>query len=91
MPTYDYACKECGHQWESMSRIADREEPTKAPCPECKAEGTVFICIGASNLMDPVRLNHKGKHKPTPEFSEQMKRIKTAYPNLRKGTVWQQE
>lgn len=32
MPTYDYACDNCGHEFEREQRITDK--PTKK-CPEC--------------------------------------------------------
>ena len=32
MPTYEYACKECGHAWEADQRIT--EEPLR-DCPKC--------------------------------------------------------
>ena len=33
MPTYDYVCQACGHEWELFQRIT--EDPVKT-CPECK-------------------------------------------------------
>jgi putative FmdB family regulatory protein len=33
MPTYEYACPSCGHQWEEFQRIT--ENPTE-DCPSCK-------------------------------------------------------
>ena len=35
MPTYDYACDACGHQFELFQSIT--EEP-KRKCPECKKQ-----------------------------------------------------
>jgi putative FmdB family regulatory protein len=32
MPTYDYACEACGHQWELEQRMS--EDPVKK-CPKC--------------------------------------------------------
>lgn len=32
MPTYDYGCENCGHQWELEQRIS--EDPVKK-CPKC--------------------------------------------------------
>jgi len=32
MPTYDYKCKHCGHEFEAFQSIAD--DPLKK-CPEC--------------------------------------------------------
>ena len=33
MPTYDYECDACGHEWEMFQRMV--EDPIKK-CPECK-------------------------------------------------------
>ncbi len=33
MPTYDYACDACGHEWDEFQSITAK--PTKK-CPECK-------------------------------------------------------
>jgi putative FmdB family regulatory protein len=35
MPTYEYACEKCGHEFERQQRIT--EEPVKT-CPKCKAK-----------------------------------------------------
>ena len=34
MPTYDYECKKCGHEFEVVSKRIS--EPRKKECPECK-------------------------------------------------------
>ena len=38
MPTYDYQCDACGHQWELFQRIT--EDPIRQ-CPECKKKKAV--------------------------------------------------
>ncbi|HWL87645.1 MAG TPA: zinc ribbon domain-containing protein [Polyangiaceae bacterium] len=35
MPTYEYACSSCNHQWEEFQRIS---EPASTVCPQCKQE-----------------------------------------------------
>lgn len=35
MPTYEYACEKCGHEFERQQRIT--EDPVKV-CPKCKAK-----------------------------------------------------
>lgn len=35
MPTYDYRCKKCGHEFETVQRIT--EEPL-TECPKCDGE-----------------------------------------------------
>ncbi|MFO7959131.1 MAG: zinc ribbon domain-containing protein [Candidatus Brocadiia bacterium] len=43
MPTYDYRCKHCGHEFEAFQSITD--EPLKK-CPDCGGNGLKRI-IGA--------------------------------------------
>jgi putative FmdB family regulatory protein len=43
MPTYDYACKECGHRFEAFQSMKD--EPLKT-CPACSADALQRL-IGA--------------------------------------------
>lgn len=33
MPTYEYKCKNCGHEFELFQNMTDR---TKKKCPKCK-------------------------------------------------------
>ena len=35
MPTYEYECRECNHQFESFQWLENRNVPTKEPCPCC--------------------------------------------------------
>ena len=38
MPTYEYECRECNHQFESFQWVENRNLPTKEACPECGAK-----------------------------------------------------
>jgi putative FmdB family regulatory protein len=57
MPTYEYACKACGHEWEQTQRIT--EEPIQV-CPVCVqpaahrliSAGTNFILKGSGWYSD---------------------------------------
>lgn len=57
MPTYEYACDACGHQWEASQSIKD--DPLKK-CPSCKkmkakrqiSAGTGFILKGGGWYSD---------------------------------------
>ena len=42
MPTYDYRCKECGHEFEEQQTIAARNVPRYNPCPECGSSGNII-------------------------------------------------
>lgn len=47
MPTYDYKCDKCGHEFERFQRISDA--PLKR-CPECKGRVRRMIGAGAGLL-----------------------------------------
>lgn len=56
MPTYEYACEKCGHEFEREQRIT--EEPVKT-CPECRARkvrrlisNTSFVLKGSGWYSD---------------------------------------
>jgi putative FmdB family regulatory protein len=42
MPTYDYLCTKCGHQFEEIQKMSD---PVLTKCPQCK--GRLKRLIGA--------------------------------------------
>ena len=44
---YEYKCKECGHSFEELKKVDERNEPCEAPCPKCEAENSVVIVIGS--------------------------------------------
>lgn len=43
MPTYDYECEKCGHEFEAFQSM---KEPAIEDCPECKAKKSVRRLIG---------------------------------------------
>jgi putative FmdB family regulatory protein len=57
MPTYEYACSACGHEWEESQRIVD---PPIDVCPKCAksdahrliSRGTGFILKGGGWYSD---------------------------------------
>ncbi len=36
MPTYEYLCKDCGHEFERSEHLKEHEAPHK--CPNCGSE-----------------------------------------------------
>lgn len=42
---YQYRCKECGHEFEELHKVEDRNKPCKELCPECGNSG-IEIVIG---------------------------------------------
>jgi putative FmdB family regulatory protein len=57
MPTYEYGCSECGHEWEEIQRIT---APSLEVCPKCGktsahrliSAGTGFILKGGGWYSD---------------------------------------
>jgi putative FmdB family regulatory protein len=57
MPTYEYGCEACGHEWEEIQRIT---EPPLEVCPACSkpsahrliSAGTNFILKGGGWYSD---------------------------------------
>ena len=47
MPTYEYRCAVCGHDFEKFQRMSD--EP-RAECPECGGESSRKMSTGAGLL-----------------------------------------
>lgn len=48
MPTYEYACPKCGHQFEQFQSM--RDEPLKK-CPQCKKTGLKRLVGGGAGLI----------------------------------------
>jgi putative FmdB family regulatory protein len=47
MPTYEYECQKCGHQFEVFQSIKDKPKKT---CPECKGRVKRLLGTGAGLL-----------------------------------------
>jgi putative FmdB family regulatory protein len=52
MPTYSYACKQCGHRFDAVQSFAD---PTLTECPECggplrKEYGSIGVTFNGSGF-----------------------------------------
>ena len=48
MPTYEYVCTKCGHQFEQFQSMKD--EPLKT-CPKCKKAGLKRLVGGGAGLI----------------------------------------
>ena len=44
MPTYQYKCPKCGHEYEKLQKITD---DSRAKCPKCGTRGERVISAGA--------------------------------------------
>ena len=47
MPTYQYKCKSCGHEFEEVQKFSD---DTLTKCPKCKKKSLVRV-IGSAGLV----------------------------------------
>lgn len=48
MPTYEYRCSECGHEFEVFQNI--KEEPVRI-CPVCNKEAVTRLISGGNGLI----------------------------------------
>ena len=83
MPTYDYKCEKCEHEFEEFLTIARRNEPTETPC-EKQVHRAAPICGGeikmktvAPGIGDPLKM---GLIKPDGQYVEKLKEIKKNHP-----------
>lgn len=61
MPTYDYRCNACGHEFELYQSFADK---VKRTCPECKKkslERLIGCGIAAFCQQEPTTLGQQGE------------------------------
>ena len=87
MPTYQYRCKECGHEFEKRQRMND--DPVKE-CPKCgssvrRVVGKVGIVFKGSGfyVTDNRSSNGKGRVKTT----EKVFRIHLINPRTTAGPI----
>ena len=83
MPTYNYKCEKCEHEFEEMLSISRRKEPTEVPC-ERQLHRAAPICGGeikmktvAPGIGDPLKM---GLKKPDGRYVEKLKEIKKNHP-----------
>ncbi|MEZ3159446.1 FmdB family zinc ribbon protein [Microbacterium sp. BWT-B31] len=69
MPTYTYACKQCGHRFDAVQSFSD---PTLTDCPECAgALRKVYDSIGVTfNGSGFYRTDSRSGAKPSSTASE---------------------
>lgn len=68
MPTYAYACKQCGHRFDAVQSFAD---PTLTECPECggplrKEYGSIGVTFNGSGFY---RTDSRAGEKKTTDAS----------------------
>lgn len=65
MPVYDYKCKECGHEFESIQKMSD----SNPPCKKCGFLDTKKIIRGANQFVQ-----YKGPDWSPKSFTDLSKR-----------------
>lgn len=67
MPTYEYACSECGG-FDALRRVEQRDVP--ADCPHCAAPSPRVVvsaprlALMAGNTRSAMQVNERAKHEP---------------------------
>jgi len=90
MPTYEYICKECGHEWEDFHSITD--EPIKI-CPECGKESAKRLISGGSGKGMVTLYGHELKAKNKEDVRKMKKEMHNStsmYANLLGEDKYQQ-
>jgi putative FmdB family regulatory protein len=69
---YEYECKNCGHHFEKIVKMANRLDAVNEQCPECGI-AAVEQFIGTLRVIE----NHKlmTRKRPDGQFSERMEKI----------------
>jgi putative FmdB family regulatory protein len=77
MPSYLFACKSCSHQFEKVSKIADRDIPVSEPCPEC---GKIEVTREFTPTPMSYGINGVGSLRVPQGFREVLQKVKAANP-----------
>lgn len=65
---YEYKCSDCGHSFESIQTVANRDKPTFEPCPHCRSQDTV-----TRNEVSQITMNYTGIKTPYQRLPESFK------------------
>ena len=79
MPTYDYKCGNCDHEFEEILLISKREEPTKVPCQECGGEVKQIIAAPYFGY-DNIKTRYSTNNKEPGWYSDKIKDMKRNIP-----------
>jgi len=74
LPSYDYKCKSCQHEFEKIMMMSEMDFPLNEPCPECGNTGDIVKTFkGSPSFQDPASI---GIRKPDGEFRNLLSSIK---------------
>jgi putative FmdB family regulatory protein len=75
MPTYEFLCNQCKHEWEDFLSI---KAPDPTECPECKANNNITRLIsGGSGKGKVVLTGHELIAKTKEDTNKLRERLKT--------------
>tara|TARA_B100001094_G_scaffold329048_1_gene390932 strand:+ start:2409 stop:2702 length:294 start_codon:yes stop_codon:yes gene_type:complete len=83
MPIYEYNC-ECGHEFEEMLTVSNRDQPTKDACPKC-GEKKVTKGISASTM--GADMNLSPDKQTGGDWSRLMDKVKKSAPKRYHGAL----
>lgn len=75
MPIYEYECSACGHRFELIQKVGDRQVRT---CPECKARKV-------KRLIHAPAIQFKGEGWYVTDYSDQRRKDKKAAEGRSEG------
>jgi putative FmdB family regulatory protein len=71
MPTYEFQCQECKHEWEDFMSI---KAPDPEECPKCKIKGKVLRLISGGSGKGVVELTGEELIKKSREDAQKFKK-----------------
>lgn len=86
MPTYDYKCKECGHEYEMIRSMSQRNDTSGVwKCPNCNEMTEIerIIKVGQGGFVDPGILK-ADKNMELSGVGKRLSEMKAAHPYM----VW---
>jgi putative FmdB family regulatory protein len=86
MPSYNYRCDSCAHEFELIKSVDDRHGPQTLPCPEC-SEKTVMLQMAAPAICSSHRVSGTSSSKPQGDFIERMQQIKKGLSKDKRANI----
>lgn len=75
MPLYAYVCNNCGHEFDDVKSIDDRDLPLMEPCPECDTSGGLQRKLSSAKIVSGVG---DFRRKVPDAFKDRLREIKKA-------------
>lgn len=82
MPTYDFYCKECLHDWEVFLPMSKIDEPISNPCPNCSKVGSIERIVCSPGIHFRFMGSTIQSHAPE-GFKEVLRTMKKNHPKAK--------